>query len=229
MANTTRLRIVDWYKINPIETATCTVDWYKIHTLWDFGVDTMDEARALLSDRTVQVYFLFLSLAICRCVKIYIAASVSGRNQTKSKSMSNSGGFILPILFSTAIIGITWFYIIRFILTHLNTSESYFDDAYKDVLRDGHYFTSSQLLTWAIVAVVWAVDSGCDIAFFLFGFLGAMGASFVLWAPTLYRQPSAGRRGYQRRRMVPLTFVISSAVAFASILKLRPCDPSTNK
>jgi predicted NAD/FAD-binding protein/cyclopropane fatty-acyl-phospholipid synthase-like methyltransferase len=183
----------------------------------------MDQVRAMLSDRAVQVYFLVLGLAVHRCVKKYYNSSEDTSKKSKCSSPSS-----LPIIFSISIIGVTWFLILRFILTHLHTSESYFDDAYKDVLRtDGNYFTSTQLLSWAIVSVVWAADSGCDVSFLLFGFLGAMSASFVLWVPTLYRPISAKqRRGNRQRKTVPISYAISSVIAFVSILKLRPCDPS---
>lgn len=200
----------------------------------------MDQARSLLSDRAVQAYFLVLGIAIRRCVKRYYnpasatTTSAKDAHQHLSKSQEAS---ILPIILSVAIIGITWFLILRFILSNLHTSESYFDDAYKDVLRNDHYFTSTQLLTWAIVAVVWTADSGCDLAFLLFGFLGAMGASFVLWVPSLYRQTSLkGSHSTNRvgngnggRRSVPIGYVLSSVVAFVSILKLRPCNSSTDE
>ena len=112
------------------------------------------------------------------------------------------------------------------------TSSSYFDDAYKDVLRtNGHYFTSSQLLTWAIVAVVWCAVNECDLSFIIFGFLGAMSASFVLWVPTLYNNQKRRKARTRNKRYhydqvvssIPITFVITSIIAFVSILKLQPC------
>ena len=181
----------------------------------------LSEAYEMLSDRAVQVYFLVLGLAVRRCIRKYY----SRRGQTRAAG-------ITPLLLSAAIIGITWYLILRFILTNLHTSESYFDDAYKDVLRTpGHYLVSTQLLTWAIVAVVWTADAGCDLAFLLFGFLGAMSASFVLWVPTLYHDREVAIRSTgskrkateQRRRTVPASYVLSSIVAFISILKLYPC------
>lgn len=153
----------------------------------------MDAAISLLSDHAVQSYFLILGIAIHRCIKIYFhnnnpsscssshdndsGASKGNKGHLTSSSSSSSRTIrpsILPLLLSAGIISITWYLILKFILTNLHTSTSYFDDAYKDVLRTpGHYFTSSQLLTWAIVAVVWTSVEGCDVAFLLFGFLGA--------------------------------------------------------
>ena len=199
----------------------------------------MDQIRSMLSDPAVQVYFLVLGIVIRRCVKQYYRpSSLTAKTSThqSKKKQALSAPSLLPILLSVAVIGITWFLILRFILTNLHTSESYFDDAYKDVLRtEGHYFTSTQLLFWAIVAVAWTADAGSDLAFLLFGFLGAMAASFVLWVPTLYRRGVASRKkvlvsgGGCGRRTIPVSYVLSSIIAFVSILKLQPCDPSTGE
>ena len=78
-----------------------------------------------------------------------------------------------------------------------------------------------------------------DVAFIVFGFLGAMGAAFVLWVPTLYHHGSNSSTSSRRKKggettnnayssttsSVPITYLITSIIAFISILKLEPCDP----
>ena len=217
----------------------------------------MDAAVTLLSDHGVQAYFLILGIAIYNCTKVYYHHTpVNNRQSSKSKSqpikddtLSTNKPSIIPLILSTLIILTTWYLIIKFILLNIYTSSSYFDDAYKDVLRpsssfsgNGHYFTSTQLLTWAIVAVAWCGIEECNVCFILFGFLGAMSASFVLWVPTLYRGRSSNVVGSVRRRSkvrkrnrekkqsgssLPITYVITSIIAFVSILNLQPCNPTT--
>ena len=101
---------------------------------------------------------LVQAMAIWRCTNIYYKSIDQAHTKrrhlnTNTASKTTLLQKILPFSLSLAIIGITWFYIFRFILTNQYTSESYFDDAYKDVLRN-HYFTSTQLLTWAIISVI---------------------------------------------------------------------------
>ena len=195
----------------------------------------LDSVAYLLSDRRVQFYFLILGMAIFRCVRLHRQHQRTHQHRTKStpssiaaSSISATVSVILPLFLSALIVGITWFLILRFILTNLHSSASYFDDAYKDVLRStSHYFTSSQLLTWAIVAVAWCAVERVDLCFIAFGFLGAMSASFVLWVPTRYRSRDSGRRerGVVVRNL-PLSYAFTSALAFVSILRLRPCEPA---
>ena len=136
---------------------------------------------------------------------------------------------IVPPLLSIGIISITWFYIFRFILQHQFTSVSYFDDAYKDVLKD-HYFSSTQLLTWAMVAVVWAAEEEDlrSIPFLLFGFLGAMGASFVLWILSRNSCLASTSTRKRKRSYVPIVYCITSIIAFICILKVHPCSNEEN-
>jgi len=207
----------------------------------------MDAAVTLLSDHGVQAYFLILGIAIYHCIKVYYYTPVNIKQQSntsKSQSIKDDKPkpSIIPIILSTLIILTTWYLIIKFILINIYTS-SYFDDAYKDVLRpsssshqNGHYFTSTQLLTWAIVAVTWCGVEECNVCFIIFGFLGAMSASFILWVPTLYRQNNGGSRksremnkgkGRKKRSSLPITYVITSIIAFVSILNLQPCNTTT--
>jgi len=210
----------------------------------------MDAALPLLSDHGVQAYFLILGIAIYHCIKVYYHHTPVNNKQQSSTSKSQpikddntlSKPSIIPLILSTLILLTTWYLIINFILVNIYTS-SYFDDAYKDVLRPssssnshGHYFTSTQLLTWAIVAVAWCGVEQCNVCFILFGFLGAMSASFVLWVPTLYRGRTSNVLGSVRRRSkekkksgssLPITYAISSIIAFISILNLQPCNTTT--
>ena len=195
-------------------------------------------ARDLLSDRAVQTYLFVLGLAIRRCLQTYLRHHRSNPNpnpkqkqKRKRRLITTALTVLVPVVLSATLLLVTWHLIFRFIFAHQHTSESYFDDAYKDVLRTpGHYAVSAQLLQWAIVAVVWSADEGGSVAYLLFGFLGAMSASFVLWVPTLYRDAigNGGRKAVaaqkRRRRTVPASYVASSAVAYVSILKLYPCN-----
>ena len=97
------------------------------------------------------------------------------------------------------------------------------------MLHAGHYFVSTQLLSWAIVAVCWVATSGYDgdEVFLLFGFLGAMGAAFVLWVPSIYRRKCKTKP--VARKDVPITYWVSSGVAFFCIWMLRSCDPSNEE
>lgn len=219
----------------------------------------MDAAQSLLSDHGVQAYFLILGIAIYHCIKVYYhhtpvnnrqKSSTSNSQPIKDDTLSTNKPSIIPLILSTLIILTTWYLIINFILTNIYTA-SYFDDAYKDVLRrssnssnsHGHYFTSTQLLTWAIVAVAWCGVEQCNVCFILFGFLGAMSASFVLWVPTLYRQGrisnvvgNVRRRSKERNKerkkqssSIPITYIITSIIAFICILNLQPCNPTPHQ
>ena len=199
-------------------------------------------ARDLLSDGAVQAYLLVLVLAIRSCLRVYFRHHSNSNPKRRPSSIPTATlTVLLPIVLSAALLTVTWYLIFRFIFAHQHTSASFFDDAYKDVLRTpGHYVLSAQLLQWAIVAVVWSADEGGSLAFLLFGFLGAMSASFVLWVPTLYRHrdgtngdiSSGGRKKVttqrQRRRTVPASYVASSAAAYVSILQLYPCSTSAS-
>ena len=63
------------------------------------------------------------------------------------------------------------------------------------------------------VAAAWARDA--SPCYMLFGELGAMSAAFMTWIPL--KTPSA--------RRVPLTIVITSALALVAIANLAPADP----
>lgn len=169
----------------------------------------MEEFQTFLSYGQAQAYLSVVFLAICFSLRRYY----------KCGRPSN-----LPPLLSVSILFITWFYIFRFILTHISTSQSYFDDAYRDVLKDeGQHMISVQLLTWAIVSVIWMEDEGTvsDLVFLGYGFLGAMGASFVLWIPSLYQRHDRSR--LKDRRTISLFCVVCACLAFVCVANLSPC------
>ena len=217
--------------------------------------------ETLLKDPGVQVYLLVLGCAIATCLvtttrTILVASTATEKHAWSSLDCSSSnnnnkrqGQSSQPLLSSVVLllvlvasslmlISITWFYIFRFILQHQHTSESYFDDAYKDVLQTPDlYFTSSQLLTWAIVAVVWMATNDDDdekkslaaVPFLIYGFLGAMSASFVLWIPTittLAMRQQAIHHHHEPKR-ISIIYVLTSLASFVCILNLVPCSTET--
>eukprot|EP00808_Paulinella_micropora_P028213 g35381.t1 len=83
------------------------------------------------------------------------------------------------IILSLVIMCVTWFYILRFTYAFIAEEKpgSLLDEAYVDVVRGAHWTMSSQLLTWVVVAVVWAhAADGCYV---MFGMLGAMSAAYT--------------------------------------------------
>lgn len=193
---------------------------------------TAEDLSALLQDTRVKVYLIVLGLAIWRCTCIYHKTLVS----SGKKSLDLAAHKAIPPLLSMTIIGITWFYIFRFIFEYQSTSESYFDDAYKDVLNR-HYFTSTHLLTWAMVAVVWVSTDEIELhegkgkgvtSFILYGFLGAMGASFVLLIPSRVLKKQQTEYVQHKRRFIPVIYAITSVMAFYCILMIRPCEATNN-
>ena len=193
----------------------------------------VEDFSVFLQDNRARVYLIVLICAIVKCTNLYLHRLKAEKTSQKDNGEKDnkearklSPSLLLvntvPPLLSISIISITWFYIFRFILHHQLTSESYFDDAYKDVLQL-HYFSSTQLLTWAMVAVVWAAeeDQLGSIPFLLFGFLGAMGASFVMWIPSRLSSGQIERK--RNQSFVPLIYGVTSIIAFICILKIRPC------
>ena len=116
----------------------------------------------------------------------------------------------LPVLAAAATLSVTWAYIVRYTLAY--EGPNLFDDAYKDVLAPPHFGTSAQLLTWVVVAAVWARDAAP--CYMLFGELGAMSAAFMTWVPL--DAPST--------RRVPLTVAATSALALLAISQLAPVE-----
>ena len=188
----------------------------------------IDDLSILLQDIRVQVYLAVLFCAIYKCTTLYnqrlahLNISVKGNQSSQASVLFTR---IVPPSLSVCIISVTWFYIFRFIFHHQFSSESYFDDAYKDVLRE-HYISSTQLLTWAMVAVVWVAEEEklSSIPYLLFGFLGAMGASFVLWIPSRNFIPE----NLRKRSYVPIVYGFTSILAFICILRIRPCSDEVN-
>lgn len=134
-------------------------------------------------------YFIALLLAAHHC---YMA----------SPSLARTG-------MSAACVAITWFYIIRFMVTYEGPMNS-FDAAYADVIwggSGGNWAITQSLLTWAVVATVWASEE--SIFYTLFGVLGAMSGSYLLLEP-----------GRQQSHKVPVAYGVCSLVAFGSIAVL---------
>lgn len=188
-----------------------------------------EELQTFASDIRSQAYLLVVFLAIsCSFHRYYKCTSPLA--PTKGGRNSQSRPSFIPPLLSLCVLCITWFYIFRFIVTHIHTSKSYFGDAYRDVLKDeGQHMISVQLLTWAIVSVIWIEDEGTvsDLVFLGYGFLGAMGASFSLWVPSLYRRSDRSR--LNNRRTVSLFCVLCAVIAFVCIVNIAPCSGEGEK
>jgi SAM-dependent methyltransferase len=179
-----------------------------------------EELQTFAADTRAQAYLVVVFLAISLSFRRYYNCGNKKEGGTKPAPS------VIPPLLSLVIISITWFYIFRFIVTHINTSKSYFGDAYRDVLKDeGQHMISVQLLTWAVVSVIWLDDEGqtpADLVFLGYGFLGAMSASFVLWVPSLYMRSDRNRS--HGKRTVSLFCVLCAILAFLCILNISPCS-----
>jgi hypothetical protein len=92
------------------------------------------------------------------------------------------------LLLAGSTLVVTWGYILKWTVEykqaggHSNHS-NLLDDAYVDVLIAPHFGTSAQLLTWVVVAVVWTHNA--PVEYIIFGMLGAMSATFLMWVPQL--------------------------------------------
>jgi len=117
---------------------------------------------------------------------------------------------VLPLAAAAATLSVTWAYIVRYTVAY--EGPNLFDDAYKDVLAPPHFGTSAQLLTWVVVAAVWARDA--SPCYMLFGELGAMSAAFMTWIPL----------GAPSKRRVPLSVAATSALALVAIAHLASAD-----
>eukprot|EP00457_Paulinella_chromatophora_P001306 gb/GEZN01001308.1/.p1 GENE.gb/GEZN01001308.1/~~gb/GEZN01001308.1/.p1 ORF type:complete len:998 (-),score=89.32 gb/GEZN01001308.1/:73-3066(-) len=113
-------------------------------------------------------------------------------------------------LLSMCIMGVTWFYIMRFTYVFISTNQpgSFFDEAYVDVISGQNWVISSQLLTWVVVAVVWSHSSSAN--YLIFGMLGAMSAAFV---PYVSLDPPSPRR-------IPKSYVWTSLGSLLCIAML---------
>lgn len=103
----------------------------------------------------------------------------------------------------------TWFLIGRFTATY--EGNAIFDDAYADVLDGPHASTSMQLLTWAVVAMVW-IGHQASPATVCVGLLGALSAAFVLEQPPI---PCS---------RVGIWTVLCSIVSLIALYKLDPSE-----
>jgi hypothetical protein len=167
---------------------------------WDTGIvvsadsSEVDVARDFLAFPMVWLYFLALGGAI-------------------SISFKRLGNRPAPLLFAIGSMAVCWTYIFLWMLKYKRDGgKNTFDDAYVDVLRDDHFGTSAQLLTWVVVAAVWI--RGEPLNYMVFGMLGAMSAAYVTWIP----RTTPGRSA----RMVPASFAMCSAATWYSIAQLQP-------
>ena len=158
----------------------------------------MDVATSLVSSPQVVAYFVVLGWAIHGC---------GTRLNWGLKDQRNG----IALAGAVAVVAATWFLILRWTVEYKQSGgDQLFDAAYIDVLKVPHFGTSSQLLTWVVVAAVWA--HGAHPCYMMFGMLGAMSAAFLCWVPVA--QPS--------RRKIPVVFVATSALAMYSITMLTP-------
>ena len=148
-------------------------------------------AYDLIAEPQVLAYFAVLVWAMVGCAK-------------RSKG-------VLPLAAAAATLSVTWAYIVRYTVAY--TGPNLFDDAYKDVLAPPHFGTSTQLLTWVVVAAVWARDA--PPCYMLFGELGAMSAAFMTWVPL----------GAPSGRRVPLSVAATSVLSLVAIAHLAPVEP----
>ena len=119
------------------------------------------------------------------------------------------------LMLATCTLLVTWGYILKWTVEYKQGGgNNLFDDAYVDVLEPPHFGTSAQLLTWVVVAVVWTHNA--PVEYMIFGMLGAMSATFLMWVPQL---TIAEQR---RTRKVPACFVVTSVLALDAIVQLRP-------
>jgi len=110
---------------------------------------------------------------------------------------------------AAAIVAITWYYILWYTTAYkAGGGDNLFDDAYADVLRAPHDRNSCQLLTWVVVATVWARHEPAELLWT--GMLGAMSAAFALTPPAMP----------QRSQRVPLAYVICSILSLVAIQRL---------
>mmetsp|Transcript_98524 Transcript_98524/g.175501 ORF Transcript_98524/g.175501 Transcript_98524/m.175501 type:complete len:924 (-) Transcript_98524:61-2832(-) len=115
----------------------------------------------------------------------------------------------LRIALSLSCIAVTWFCIIRFMINYDGAMNA-FDAAYADVIwggHDGNWAYTQTLLCWAVVATLWSSDG--SIFYTLFGVLGAMSGSYLLYTPE--SKPSS---------KVSLSYAVCSVLAFMSIIML---------
>lgn len=118
------------------------------------------------------------------------------------------------VVCALAIVAATWFYICRYTVEYVGAGGTHvFDDAYIDVLKAPHWGTSSQLLVWVVVAVVWSHDA--PLHYVVFGMLGAMSAAFALWLPTRSAAAESPRR-------IPAAFIATSLGALYAIERIAP-------
>mmetsp|Transcript_5414 Transcript_5414/g.13119 ORF Transcript_5414/g.13119 Transcript_5414/m.13119 type:complete len:980 (-) Transcript_5414:67-3006(-) len=119
---------------------------------------------------------------------------------------------------SVAVLAVTWFYIIRFMATY-DGPHNAFDAAYADVVwggLSGNWAYTQTLLAWAVVATVWSADA--SICYTLFGVLGTMAGSYVLFVP---------KADEKMPRKISAVYILTSLAALLSIVMLPLSDNYT--
>jgi predicted NAD/FAD-binding protein len=164
----------------------------------------LDVACSLASNPEVLVYFAALGWAVHGC-----GSRLGWGGMTADAGARRGAAWCLAL--SVSVVGVTWFLILRWTVAyHQAGGEELFDAAYVDVLKAPHFGASSQLLTWVVVAAVWA--HGAHPCYMVFGMLGAMSAAFLTWVPVAR---SSGRK-------IPLCFAATSALALYAVTMLSP-------
>ena len=142
---------------------------------------------SLVQDPQVWVYFALLAWSL--------------RGQLRCTTLRRCG-------VASALVAVTWFYILRFTIAYKNGGgTNLFDAAYIDVLLPARDGAACQLLSWVAVAVVWARREPVEVLWT--GMLGAMSAAFAL---TPVRRGAGGR--------IPVAYAACTALSLAAIAAL---------
>ena len=112
----------------------------------------MDVSASLVSNPQVLAYFAALGWAVRGCYARLGRAQPSGAATDGGKNLR---GVFLAL--AASVVAVTWFLILRWTVEYKRGGgDNLFDAAYIDVLKAPHFGLSSQLLTWVVVAAVWA-------------------------------------------------------------------------
>jgi len=138
-------------------------------------------------------YFVPLLWALWGCFADAMASSSLGR-----------------MAVATASIATTWFYILRYTFNY--NGEYLFRDAYVDVSAPFYWGVTSQLLSWAVVAMAWSHQTRSP-KYQVLGVFGAMSASFTLWNPSERRRPSC--------EGMPVQYLVAALSGLVCIYRLK--------
>ena len=95
---------------------------------------------------------------------------------------------VTRVLVAAASIATTWFYILRYTLNY--DGEHLFRDSYVEVSEPFYWGVTSQLLSWAVVAMAWSHETASP-KYQIMGVFGAMSAA--RWNPAERRRPTCDR------------------------------------